>query len=138
MKTHRVSRYAVIGLAVLGIGMSGGCVTTDTASSRLPELQDNINAAKAVEAEVYAPTPLKSAEDKLAAARLAVQAKDMVAANKLIDEAMVDADYARAAAPTQKAQNDVMSLRESIQAVQNEIQKLPAVNHLSSQKEELR
>lgn len=127
MKSKKISRYLVIAVAVLGLGLAGGCVTTDTASSRLPELQDNINAAKAVDAEVYAPTPLKSAEEKLAAARLAVQAKDMVTANQLIDEAMVDADYARAAAPTQQAKNDVMRLRESIQAVQNEIQNLPAV-----------
>lgn len=126
MKSNKVSRYLVIGLVALGLGLAGGCVTTDTASSRFPELQDNINAAKAVNAEVYAPTPLKSAEEKLAAARLAVQAKDMASANKLIDEAMVDADYARAASPTQQAKNDVMSLRESIQSVQNEIKNLPA------------
>jgi hypothetical protein len=128
MKRNKVSRYVLIGVVALGLGLAGGCVTTDTASSRFPELQDNINAAKAVEAEAYAPTPLKSAEEKLAAAKLAVQAKDMVTANKLIDEAMVDADYARAAAPTQKAKNDVMRLRESIQAVQNEIKNLPAAN----------
>lgn len=126
MKSNKVSRYLVIGVVALALGLAGGCVTTDTASSRLPALQDNINAAKAVNAEVYAPTPLKSAEDKLAAAKLAVQAKDMVGANKLIDEAMVDADYARAAAPTQQAKNEVMRLRESIQAVQNEINNLPA------------
>jgi hypothetical protein len=51
----------------------------------------------------------------------------MVSANKLVDEAMVDADYARAKAPTEKAKNAAMKLREAIQIVRDEIKKMPAV-----------
>lgn len=127
MKRKNISRYVVIGMAALGICMTSGCATRDTASSRFPELQKNIDAAKAADAEVYAPAPLKSAEAKLDEAKLAVQAKDMVSANRLIDEAMIDADYARAMAPTEKAKSDAMKLRESIQAVRDEIMQLPAV-----------
>lgn len=127
MKMNKFSRYVVIGMAVLGICMVSGCVTTDTVSSRFPELQDNINAAKAADAEVYAPAPLRSAETKLAEAKRAVRANDMVSANKLVDEAMVDADYARAMAPTEKAKSDCMKVREAIQAVRYEIRQLPAV-----------
>ncbi|MEN8257121.1 MAG: DUF4398 domain-containing protein [Thermodesulfobacteriota bacterium] len=126
MNRNEISRYAVIVLAVLAICMTSGCATKDTVSSRFPALQDNINAAKKADAEVYAPAPLKSAEAKLAAAKLAVQAQDMVSANKLVDEAMADADYARAMAPTEKAKSDAMKLRESIQAVREEIYQLPA------------
>ena len=126
MKRNMVSRYVAIGLAAIGVCMATGCATTDTASSRFPKLQENINAAKAADAEVYAPTPLKSAEAKLEAAKSAVAAKDMVSANKLIDEAMVDADYARAMAPTEKAKNAAMKLRESIQVVRDEIKRMPA------------
>jgi len=99
------------------------CVSAD-AQERRPEY---INAAKAAEAEVYAPTPLKSAVDKLAAAKAAVKDEDMVTAGKLVDEAMVDADYARAKDPTEKAKNAAMKLREAIQAVRDEIKKMPAV-----------
>ncbi len=127
MKRNKISRYVVLGLAALGLCMASGCATTDTVSSRLPELQKNINAAKAAEAEVYAPTPLAAAEAKLAAAKFAVQSGDMVSANRLVDEAMVDADYARALAPTEKAKSDAMKLRESIQVVRDEIMQLPAV-----------
>jgi hypothetical protein len=127
MKRMNVSRYVVMGMAALGICLASGCVTTDTASPRLPELQKNINAAKAVDAEVYAPEPLQSAEAKLAEAKLAVQAKDMVSANRLIDEAMIDAEYAKTMAPTERAKSDAMKLRESIQAVRDEIMQLPAV-----------
>jgi hypothetical protein len=126
MKRNIVSRYVATGLAGIGVFMAIGCATTDTVSSRFPQLQENINAAKAADAEVYAPTPLKSAEAKLEAAKSAVAAKDMVSANKLVDEAMVDADYARAMAPTEKAKNAAMKLREAIQVVRDEIKKIPA------------
>ncbi|MCK9364110.1 MAG: DUF4398 domain-containing protein [Syntrophales bacterium] len=126
MKRNIVSRYVATGLAGIGVFMAIGCATTDTVSSRFPQLQENINAAKAADAEVYAPTPLKSAEAKLEAAKSAVAAKDMVSANKLVDEAMVDADYARAMAPTEKAKNAAMKLREAIQVVRDEIKKMPA------------
>ena len=127
MKRNMVSQYVATGLAALGVCLVTGCATTDTVSSRFPQLEENINAAKVADAAVYAPTSLKSAEAKLEAAKAAVVAKDMVSANKLVDEAMVDADYARAVAPTEKAKNDTMKLREAIQAVRDEIKKMPAV-----------
>ncbi len=127
MKRNMFSRYVVTGLAAMVVCMVTGCATTDTVSSRFPQLEENINAAKAADAEVYAPSPLKSAEAKMVAAKSAASSGDMVSANKLVDEAMVDADYARAKAPTEKAKNDAMKLRESIQAVRDEINKMPAV-----------
>lgn len=127
MKRNMFSRYVATGLAVMGVCMAAGCATTDTVSSRFPQLEENINAAKAADAEVYAPAPLKSAEAKLQAARSAVASEDMDSANKLVDEAMADADYARAMAPAEKARNDAMKLREAIQAVRDEIKQMPAV-----------
>lgn len=125
MKKNIASRYVATGLAVIGVCMAAGCATTDTASSRFPQLEENINAAKAADAGVYAPAPLKLAETKLEAAKSAMAVKDMLSANRLVDEAMVDADYARAVAPTEKARNEVKKLREEIQAVRDEIKKLP-------------
>lgn len=127
MKRKLFSRYVAAGLSAAGMSMVIGCATTDTVSSRFPQLQDDINAAKAAEAEVYAPTPLKSAEAKLEAAKAAVAAKDMVSASKLVDEAMVDVDYARAMASTEKAKGAAMKLREAIQVVRDEIRQMPVV-----------
>jgi len=127
MKKNCVSRYVTTGLAAMGVCLAAGCATTDTVSPRIPQLESNINAAKAADAGVYAPTPLKSAETKLAAAKAAVLSEEMVTASKLIDEAMVDADYARALAPTEKAKIEAMKLREAIQAVRDEIRQMPAV-----------
>jgi uncharacterized protein DUF4398 len=126
MKRNMFSRYAATGVAAMSICLAAGCATTDTVSSRFPPLEENITAAKAVDAEKYAPTPLKSAEAKLEAAKSAMRANDMVSANRLVDEAMVDADYARAVAPTEKAKHYAMKLREDIQAVRMEINNMPA------------
>lgn len=126
MSLKMLSRYAAAGSVAVGLCMAAGCATTDTVSSRFPQLEESINAAKAVEAQVYAPAPLKLAEDKLAAARSAVAANDMALADKLVDEAMADADLAQALAPTEKAKQEARELREAIQAVRNEIGKLPA------------
>jgi hypothetical protein len=52
----------------------------------------------------------------------------MVTANRLVDEAMVDADYARAEAPAAKARNEAMVMRQAIQRVRAEIELLPTVN----------
>lgn len=127
MKKNKVLRYWITGLAAISLCLATGCATTDTVSSRFPQLQENINTAKAADAEVYAPTPLKSAEAKLEEAKAAVKAGDMVSANKLVDEAMADADYARALAPTEKAKNEAIKLREAIEALRQEIAKMPAV-----------
>ena len=127
MKRNMFSRYVATGLAAMGVCLVNGCATTDTVSSRFPQLEENINAAKAADASVYAPTPLKSAEAKLEAAKSAVNSGDMVSANKLVDEAMVDADYALAKAPTEKAKNEATTLRVDIKAVRDEIMKMPTV-----------
>lgn len=125
MKSNRVPRYIATGLAAMGVCMAAGCATQDTVSSRFPKLEENINSAKAVGAEVYAPTPLKSAEAKLESAKSAVAAGDMAFAARLVDEAMADADYARIKAPTEKAKKDAQDLRVSIQTLRDEIKKIP-------------
>ncbi|HXC93711.1 MAG TPA: DUF4398 domain-containing protein [Geobacteraceae bacterium] len=133
MKRNTFSRYATTGLAAMGLFLATGCATTDTVSSRFPGLEENIKAAKTAGAEVYAPTPLKSAEARLETARSAVKANDMISAARFVDEAMVDADFARAKAPTEKAKNDAMNLRETILALRDEIKRMPAVNQTTVQ-----
>jgi uncharacterized protein (DUF885 family) len=125
MKRNSVPQYMAAGLAAMGVCMATGCATQDTVSSRFPKLEENINSARAVGADVYAPTPLKSAEAKLESAKSAVAAGDMVLASRLVDEAIADADYARVKAPTEKAKKDAQDLRESIQVLRDEIKKIP-------------
>ena len=124
MKKTTVSRFLSAGLAVLALGMAG-CATRDTVSSRFPQVEEKISAAKTAGAELYAPDPLRSAEAKLEAAKSAVRGNDMVAAASLVDQAMVDADYAQAKAPTEKAKNEAVQLRAAILALRADIQSMP-------------
>lgn len=133
MKSNTAFKYVLTGMAAMGVCMASGCATKDTVSSRFSGLEENINAARTAGAETYAPTPLKSAEAKLAAARSAVKVNDMVAAARLVDEAMVDADYARAKAPTEKAKNDALKLREAIQTLRDEIKRMPTATQSTIQ-----
>lgn len=128
MKRNIFSQYVITGVAIMGICMATGCATKDTVSSRFSVLEENINAARSAGAEQYAPTPLKSAEAKLNAARSAVKVNDMASAARFVDEAMVDADYARAKAPTEKTKNDASQLAAAIQTLREEIRKMPPVN----------
>lgn len=134
MKGNR-SGYRSAGLAAAGVMLAAGCATQDTVSSRFSGLEANIAAARTAGADVYAPTPLKSAEAKLGAARSAVRANDMATATRLVDEAMVDADYARAKAPTEKAKNDAAQLREAILALREEIKNMPTTNRSNVKQE---
>ena len=127
MKRHMVPGYIAAGVAVVGVCLATGCATQDTVSSRFPGLQENINAAKAADAEVYAPVALASAQARLEQAKSAVAGGDMVSASRFVDEAMVDAEYARAKAPTEKARKEAAELRKAIQALRDEIKKMPAV-----------
>ena len=127
MKGSTVLQYVAAGLAAVGLCLAAGCATTDTVSSRFPQLEENINAAKAAGAEIYAPNPLLSAQEKFAAAKSAVASGDMATADKLVDEAMADAHYARALAPTERARQEAQALREAIEAMRDEINRMPAV-----------
>jgi len=125
MKRNLVSRFVATGLVATAVCMAAGCATTDTVSSRFPQLEENINAAKAAEADLYAPAPLKSAEAKLGEAKAAVAAGDMASANKLVDEAMADAEFALAKAPTEKSKNEAVKLSQEIEALRGEIKRMP-------------
>jgi hypothetical protein len=104
--------------------MAAGCSTTDTVSSRFPQLEENIRSARSAGADVYAPDVVKSALSKLESAKSAVAANDMVTASRLVDEAMADADYARVKAPTEQAKKEAIELREDIQNLRAEIKRM--------------
>ncbi|MRR57540.1 MAG: DUF4398 domain-containing protein [Deltaproteobacteria bacterium] len=124
MKKSTFFRPLATALAAVGVCMAAGCSTTDTVSSRFPQLEANITAAKSSGAETYAPEALKSAVSRLEAAKSAVAANDMVSANKLVDEAMADADYARVKAPTEQAKQEALQLKEDIQTLRDDIKRI--------------
>lgn len=126
MKKQMFSWPLLALLAALG-SLSSGCSTTDTVSSRFPQLEEKISGARAAGAEVYAPDPFKSAVSGLEAAKSAVASGDMSTASARVDEAMADADYAAVKAPTEQAKKEAIELKDEIQSLRQEIKRLSSL-----------
>jgi len=114
-------------LTAAGLSIAAGCSTTDTVSSRFPQLEENITAARSAGADVYAPEVLNSAVSKLEAAKSAVAANNMVTASRLVDEATGDAEYARVKASTEQEKKKALQLKQDIQAAREEIKRMSSV-----------
>jgi len=80
-----------------------------------------ITQAESVGAYETAPVELNAAKEKLALARQAVQQKDNLTAQRLAEEAIVDADLAQAKARSIKSQKAAEEIKASIKTLQEEI-----------------
>lgn len=72
-------------------------------------------------ATVNAPLDVRIAEDKLRRAKEAARRDDFILAQRLADEATMDARVAEVKSQTRKVKNMEKELRESIETLQNEI-----------------
>lgn len=113
------ARYAVA-IAFL-IGMAG-CASSDERPDRvLAVAETNIQQAEQAGASRYAAQPLSSAKDKLAAAQAAVAREEMLSAERLAEEAAVDAELAGAMTRNRKAEEAVEEVNETIEVLRDEI-----------------
>lgn len=80
-----------------------------------------ISQAESVGAYETAPVELRAARDKLNQAKQAMQNKKNLTAQRLAEEAIVDANLAHAKARTAESQKAVEELQESIRTLQEEI-----------------
>jgi len=69
----------------------------------------------------FAPVELKSARDKLAQAKHAMDKEENDKARRLADEAMIDANLAEAKARSAKSQKVVEEMKESIRVLRQEM-----------------
>ncbi|MBF0302571.1 MAG: DUF4398 domain-containing protein [Desulfamplus sp.] len=72
-------------------------------------------------ATVNAPLDVRIAEDKLQKAREAAKREDFILAQRLADEASMDARVAEVKSQTQKIKRMEKDLRDSIETLQNEV-----------------
>ncbi|MFH1217504.1 MAG: DUF4398 domain-containing protein [Pseudomonadota bacterium] len=89
--------------------------------SQMNMATSEIGQAESIGAYESAPLELKSARDKLEQAKQAVQREDNLAAKRLAEQAIVDANLAQAKARTAKSQKTVEELKASIQTLQDEL-----------------
>ncbi|MBF0257930.1 MAG: DUF4398 domain-containing protein [Desulfamplus sp.] len=80
-----------------------------------------IKEAKESSASVNAPLDVRIAEEKLQKARETAKREDYISAQRLADEALMDAKVAQVKSQTKKVKNMEQELRESIETLQNEV-----------------
>jgi len=85
-----------------------------------------VEKATAAGAYEYAPLELKTSQDKIDQAKTAIGVKDYARAERLLEQAEMDAKLAEAKSGTAKSQKAVDELQKSIDLLREEIQrKLP-------------
>lgn len=117
---------AVAGAALVAV-MAGGCASGDAAlaSAKMSQAERAVNEAKQSNAGVTAPVELKTAEDKLTAARAAAAKGEHNEAIRQADQALADADYARARASNAQVKKIADDMRRNIQTLRQELERLP-------------
>ena len=111
----------VIGCTVLLLATA--CASTKPPTAKMSETESAIKQAEQVDAQDYAPLEIREARKKFEEAKRLVEQKEYVQAERLADEAMVDAELAEITARSKKAQEAVKQLRESIKTLKEEIER---------------
>lgn len=97
------------------------CQSAPPPTQKMQAAQTAISSAEQERVADYAPIDLRSAHEKLSAARDAIQAKDMDRAARLADESRVSAELASAKTAEMKAKAVNDDMQQNINALQREI-----------------
>jgi hypothetical protein len=112
----------MIVIAAIGLAAIAGCASTgERPDAQLATAQANIEQAQQAGANQHAAQPLSSAREKLSAAQAAVSRDEMIVAERLAEEAALDAELASAMARNRKAELAVEELNETIEVLRDEI-----------------
>lgn len=118
--TRSGSAFFVVATLLLG-GIAGCASTGDRPDRELAAAEVTIEQAQQSGAGRYGSMELGAAQQKLAAARAAVQRDDMHTARRLAEEASLDAELASATARNRKARSAVDEINETIDVLRDEI-----------------
>ena len=103
-----------------------GCASRGPlASTKVGQAERAVDEAQQSGASISAPVELRTAEDKLKAARAAMAQEDYDQAIRVAEQAAVDADYARARAVNERAKRMADEMRQTIQTLRQELERLP-------------
>lgn len=120
----RSSMLTVVGTAML---LATGCAANKAGvtAEKLVVVEKAIDEAREGTARTSAPLELKLAEEKYAAAESALKRNEFDVANRLADQALADAEYARAKAASAKTRKMADDLTDSITILKDEINRIP-------------
>lgn len=121
MKPHKfLARPLIIfGLAGTLIACSGPGPKPD---SELKIAVSSIQQAEASDARKFDPVLLNQAQNKLADARSLIEREEYREAERLLEEAAVDAQLAAARSEAEKAQRAVAEINSTIEDLQNQLE----------------
>ena len=123
MKSIRIAfPYRMMIVLFVALITAGGCASKEIQHDKnISDAEMAIKIAKENNASTTAPLDIAIAEGKLQEARKAFDQKDYVTSQRLADEALVTATLAQAKSKNQRIKSMVDELRESIETLQNEI-----------------
>lgn len=113
-------RCCMLLILIMLIGACAGVAPT----SKMANLEYAINDAVKADATTYAPLELRFAQEKYRAAKKAIAEKEYEQAERIIDQAQLDAQLAQEKALAAKAEKDADEMREGIEALQNETERI--------------
>ena len=96
----------------------GGCAASHPPTPMWLQAEQAVKQAAASGAEEYAPLPLRNAQVKLESSRRAEKGNHPKEAQRLAEEAVVDAELAEVTSQAAKAQKAREQIRQSIDALQ--------------------
>jgi hypothetical protein len=97
------------------------CSSVPPPTEQLAVAQTTVESAASSGAAEYSPVEMKFAQDKLTAARTAVEKEEYETARRLAEQAQLDAKLAETKARASKAQQAVQQTHQGLQTLQNEL-----------------
>ena len=120
MEPIRDQRGSVGATLVFAAILLTACGTGPPPREQLAAADLAIRAAHQAEADARAAAPLRQARDKLEQARAALEAKEHLAAKRLAEQALVDAQRAEAEAGAAAAGEDLARMQRSVEDLRRE------------------
>jgi len=112
-------------IVLAALTVTGCASSSPLASTKVGQAERAVDEAQQSGASISAPVELRTAEDKLKAARAAMAQEDYDQAIRVAEQAAVDADYARARAVNERAKRMADEMRQTIQTLRQELERLP-------------
>ena len=117
-------RWKIASVSVFAVSLLiGACASGSPPAVKLANVERDIVRARENSAMVHAPLELRLAEEKLAEAKALMNQKEYVAAERLLDEALIDANLAEAISGTEKEKINSTKMRETVDALRKEIER---------------
>lgn len=118
------SKLLKTGFAALLVASLAACGSAPKPKAEMALSKAALNSAEQAGAREHAPVYLRKARDKHAAAQAAYAKDNMTTAKRLAQQALVDAEVAQAKANHQKSLVALQELREGIDVMRTEINRV--------------